>query len=1114
MLRGVLALILIVLILSPVAPVAGAGRPARPAPPAVPEAVFHDDFADTSGLEEWQSLVAQDGYLQVPPEAVWLQDTFADFYPGAGVAVDLYSLPGSIRLSRFSPDARVNDVAGGAQVQVDAAAALHLEPDLVYVYAVWADGRDGNLDIYFGRSTDGGATWETSRRLNLLAGEGDQVHPAIAALAGRIHVVWEDAAGIHHTRSQDYGTTWMADQLLVPGGSEPDIALGFSNPAALVYLLYTAEESPGDRDVFCLRSYNDGLTWEQPQNVVPGEPAGAQQRAPSVTMASGVDAPWAAWQDNRDGDWGIYAGRRGTTSWTLLRVDSAPPGSEQMGPALFFSPGNAQPICLWEDDRGGAGEIYWAVYDNDFLYWVEYGPLSGPGAGAPAGTALATASWGGWTAAPPGEHDTAWLRSYDGTSWGPPLLAPDHRPYTVRSSLAVARADVAQTAVAAIWSDDRDDAGDIFVSISDGTYQAQGAFTSTVHDFGDLASWQEISWTGDLLPNVLLFVRSGTTPVPDDDWSTWTLATNGATVPAPLARYLQYRAVFYRTASQDTPTLDRVSIRARPRSGWGISLPIGRCVAAWGEFQSGGYAPSGTTLTLSILDISGTALYSDVTSPFDLSALLPGQYPYLRLRTDMARSESNTPLLDWWQVDWQEGSIQANFSWEPQSIYTATLVQFTNLSTGTIAPGAFLWAFGDGVTSTLPVPAHSYALPGSYTVTLAASGECGTDVATATLSVLPLPTEPPTAAFDHGPLCPGQEVAFADRSTGAIWWQWVFGDGGQSTLQNPTHAYTASGDYSLTLTVSNTLGSATAAELMVVRPAPTAAFTWTAHFLTAAFTASVTGDPTLLWSFGDGYTATLPNPTHTYAQAGAYTVTLVAANACATAAVSATLHVTDCVAPAGLAATHGPQPAQPGQAVFFTATLAAGSPPLTYTWSFGDGSPPAGGPHASHTYSAAGSYTATVQAQNACGEQQAGTVVQVVRALYRVYLPLAARAHHGGDGYEPDGSPGQARPILLGVAQLHTFAPVSDTDWVYLELVEGEIYHFATDNQASGVDTILDLYFGASPVAHDDDSCPGLAACLDYTPTVAGRYHLRVTQYGAEPQWGPAAVYTLEVTRR
>jgi PKD repeat protein len=55
-------------------------------------------------------------------------------------------------------------------------------------------------------------------------------------------------------------------------------------------------------------------------------------------------------------------------------------------------------------------------------------------------------------------------------------------------------------------------------------------------------------------------------------------------------------------------------------------------------------------------------------------------------------------------------------------------VQFTNNSTGDFTQN--LWHFGDGITSTLPSPSHTYGAAGSYTVTLAINGPGGNDTQT------------------------------------------------------------------------------------------------------------------------------------------------------------------------------------------------------------------------------------------------------------------------------------------------------------------------------------------------------------------------------------------------
>jgi hypothetical protein len=69
---------------------------------------------------------------------------------------------------------------------------------------------------------------------------------------------------------------------------------------------------------------------------------------------------------------------------------------------------------------------------------------------------------------------------------------------------------------------------------------------------------------------------------------------------------------------------------------------------------------------------------------------------------------------------------------------------------------------------------------------------------------------PPVAAFSWSPQSPlaGQAVQFEDLSSPApSSWSWSFGDGGSSTISDPSHTYSRAGTYSVTLTVGNAFGS-------------------------------------------------------------------------------------------------------------------------------------------------------------------------------------------------------------------------------------------------------------------------------------------------------------------
>ncbi len=135
-------------------------------------------------------------------------------------------------------------------------------------------------------------------------------------------------------------------------------------------------------------------------------------------------------------------------------------------------------------------------------------------------------------------------------------------------------------------------------------------------------------------------------------------------------------------------------------------------------------------------------------------------------------------------------------------------MHFTQVSSGSIA---YVWDFGDGSpVENLPQPSHIYTTAGSYTVTLTAvaPGGCSDEIQTIQVEV----TEFAVAAFSSNPdfpvqmTLPSTTVQFQDESINASTWYWDFGDGMTSTETDPTHTYSAPGEYFVTLMVGNVNG--------------------------------------------------------------------------------------------------------------------------------------------------------------------------------------------------------------------------------------------------------------------------------------------------------------------
>ncbi|MFY9750701.1 MAG: PKD domain-containing protein [Methanoregula sp.] len=149
------------------------------------------------------------------------------------------------------------------------------------------------------------------------------------------------------------------------------------------------------------------------------------------------------------------------------------------------------------------------------------------------------------------------------------------------------------------------------------------------------------------------------------------------------------------------------------------------------------------------------------------------------------------------------------------------------------------------------------------------------------ITVINLPVAGFYTSIRYGP--PPFTVSFADTSQGfqPMTYHWDFGDGTNSAMQNPTHTYLSSGEYTVSLTVTNQFGSGTrtVADFIWAGYPPEANFSALPSEgiipLTVAFTDLSKNTPAdWTWDFGDGTTSSEQNPVHTYTQTGIYDVRL------------------------------------------------------------------------------------------------------------------------------------------------------------------------------------------------------------------------------------------------
>jgi beta propeller repeat protein len=133
-------------------------------------------------------------------------------------------------------------------------------------------------------------------------------------------------------------------------------------------------------------------------------------------------------------------------------------------------------------------------------------------------------------------------------------------------------------------------------------------------------------------------------------------------------------------------------------------------------------------------------------------------------------------------------------------------VAFEDTSIG--SPKGWKWDFGDGNDSVVQNPVYTYSTPGLYTVTLWTFDPAHRDACRKTGLIAA--GSSPEAEFETNVSCgpSPQTIQFIDLSGGSpTEWQWDFGDGGQSSDQNPVHEFSAPGIYNVSLLVANMLGN-------------------------------------------------------------------------------------------------------------------------------------------------------------------------------------------------------------------------------------------------------------------------------------------------------------------
>jgi hypothetical protein len=204
---------------------------------------------------------------------------------------------------RLSAAEGANSPGVGRKLAADSKKALH---------AVWTNQKGNTWDVYYARSFDGGVNWSAAQ--DIAGSPRPAISPNLAVGPDdALHVVWDDRRNgnkeLYYTRSNDGGATWEAPKS-VSGPSDFDagslcITVDTRNRVHVVWHYGNPDNEAPKAQAYYTRSLNGGQSFEPPRRLNTGEGHAAFPRF-TVEGTNG-DVLAIPWRDNRRApDWDVY----------------------------------------------------------------------------------------------------------------------------------------------------------------------------------------------------------------------------------------------------------------------------------------------------------------------------------------------------------------------------------------------------------------------------------------------------------------------------------------------------------------------------------------------------------------------------------------------------------------------------------------------------------------------------------------------------------------------------------------------------------------------------------------------------------------------------------------
>ena len=282
---------------------------------------------------------------------------------------------------------------------------------------VWNDDTPGNGEIYFKKSADGGATWQSDKRLTNSA--ASSYVPDIAANSSSICLVWlEGDSGLEELffkKSINGGSNWQVRQQLTSGYDRPGtpkIAINGAN----IYLVCSME-TPVNREIYFSKSTDGGATWKDWKTL---STSSTNAWVPDITC-SGANL-YVIWNSDSTGNHEVYfrMSTNGGDTWQSQKRLTYNSGNSKYAAVAAGGSGGTGVHAVWEDDTPGNLETYFRRSTDSGATWKtsKRFTFNSGSSRMPAVAASGSDVFAGWMDDTPGNYEIYFRRSADaGVNW-------------------------------------------------------------------------------------------------------------------------------------------------------------------------------------------------------------------------------------------------------------------------------------------------------------------------------------------------------------------------------------------------------------------------------------------------------------------------------------------------------------------------------------------------------------------------------------------------------------------------------------------------------------------------------------------------------------------------